>query len=570
MSNNDKIILDTVLTKEKEKRAKSYSDSRFYELFVSEKVLVNYDLSYDDLKYGLTGKGGDGGSDGVFPFLNGKLIYEDTDLNEIGNNNHIELYIIQSKISTGFAELVIDKFNVMISDLLDLAKDLNIMKSDYNSQILNNMSCFRDAYKELSGGFPRLSIYFYYATKGDASRIDMKVKRKEGMLIEKCRKLYSRAEVSFVYLGATEMLELASKKPTSKGSLEMIEPPLWCTYPPESKSLGCIGLVKLNKFYSFVCDSNGNKKSSLFESNVRDYQGKREVNREIASTLSNETIEDFWWLNNGITIIAEKIDRAGNTVTIEDPQIVNGLQTSYELIDNHGQNAYINDKRAIMVRIILTNNTESRDKIIKATNSQTSIPSASLRATESIHRKIEMFLFANDVYYDRRKNYYKNQGYDSEKIIGITQLAQAIMAILLKRPDDSRARPSSLLKTGDVYSEIFSDSYEPRMYLNCALLMMKVNKYFDNDMLVDFRDEERRNLKFHVMMYTSIFLNQSVNITANNVADYDIGEVDSKLVKECFAKVANVFRSFKEDKGTAADKTAKSREFVDALVRSYK
>lgn len=44
----------------------------------------------------------------------------------------------------------------------------------------------------------------------------------------------------------------------------------------------------------------------LFDSNVRDYQNKTVVNKEIEDTIKTSTNIDFWWLNNGITIIAGK------------------------------------------------------------------------------------------------------------------------------------------------------------------------------------------------------------------------------------------------------------------------
>ena len=53
---------------------------------------------------------------------------------------------------------------------------------------------------------------------------------------------------------------------------------------------------------------------------------------------------------------------------------------------------------------------ESRDRIIKATNSQTVVPPSSLRATQRIHRDIEEYLQQKGLFYDRRKNHYKNEG----------------------------------------------------------------------------------------------------------------------------------------------------------------
>lgn len=74
-------------------------------------------------------------------------------------------------------------------------------------------------------------------------------------------------------------------------------------------------------------------KTPLLEPNVRDYQGAGSpVNKEIRATLNDaSTTVEFWWLNNGITILGEKCFITGNKVTITKPEIVNGLQTSHEV-----------------------------------------------------------------------------------------------------------------------------------------------------------------------------------------------------------------------------------------------
>ena len=76
-------------------------------------------------------------------------------------------------------------------------------------------------------------------------------------------------------------------------------------------------------------------------------------------------------------------------------------------------------ERSVLIRIIVTEKAEERDRIIKATNFQTSIPPASLRATERLQRDIEEYFLHNGLYYDRRKNYYKNIGKPQDKIVSI-------------------------------------------------------------------------------------------------------------------------------------------------------
>ncbi|WP_199783730.1 AIPR family protein, partial [Cronobacter dublinensis] len=131
-----------------------------------------------------------------------------------------------------------------------------------------------------------------------------------------------------------------------------------------------------------------------------DHNGDVIVNVAIQETL-NTGKEDFWFLNNGVTIITSKAVLSGKTLTIENPQVVNGLQTSHEIYNYFSSLEEVSEEsRNVLVRVICESNAESRDKIIRATNSQTSIPPASLRSADVIHRDIEDFFKANGYFYD--------------------------------------------------------------------------------------------------------------------------------------------------------------------------
>jgi hypothetical protein len=102
---------------------------------------------------------------------------------------------------------------------------------------------------------------------------------------------------------------------------------------------------------------------NIFESNVRDYQGATQVNEEISKTLGTTAgPEDFWWLNNGVTILCGSATHSGKILTIEDPQIVNSLQTSNEVYKNFSKKGILtDDERNILVRVIVPTDGDSRD-----------------------------------------------------------------------------------------------------------------------------------------------------------------------------------------------------------------
>jgi len=65
MPANDPVLLGQILEQRKTELAPDLSESEFFELFVSEELLKDRSLSYEELSSGLVGGGNDGGIDGL-------------------------------------------------------------------------------------------------------------------------------------------------------------------------------------------------------------------------------------------------------------------------------------------------------------------------------------------------------------------------------------------------------------------------------------------------------------------------------------------------------------------------
>ena len=170
-----------------------------------------------------------------------------------------------------------------------------------------------------------------------------------------------------------------------------------------SKGERYVVLVRLSDYYTFISEG-GHLRRYLFESNVRDFMGLNPVNEDIKSTLENPTSPDFWWLNNGVTILASSANITGKSITATDTQIVNGLQTTESIFRHFQGNKSFSDDRCVLVKVIVTHDAAVRDAIIRATNNQTNVELASLHATDKIQRDIEDVLLRHGLFYERRKN----------------------------------------------------------------------------------------------------------------------------------------------------------------------
>ena len=170
-------------------------------------------------------------------------------------------------------------------------------------------------------------------------------------------------------------------------------------------------LVRLEDYWRFVTDEKSNLRRYLFDSNVRDFLGTKGVNDDIARSLTDERWPRFWWLNNGVTILATSATVPGKTIQLQDIQIVNGLQTTETIFRHFKDGSAQSRDRAVLVKIIVSSDAAARDQIIRATNNQNPVEIAALHATDKIQRDIEQILeYGTTGTYQRRKNYYRNIG----------------------------------------------------------------------------------------------------------------------------------------------------------------
>ncbi len=551
---HDQIILEQIIQEKCAESDNELSITQYFEIYTASEILKNYDLTYDDITYGIVGDGGDGGIDSIYTFLNGELIKEDTAINAQQKKNHIEIFLIQSKTSASFKEDAIVKFRESAQDLFNLANNPNDFSKRYNNDLIEKVKIFRNIYSKLAKSFPKLEIRYYYATQGND--IHVNVQGKVPKLQEDIGKMFGGAEFSFEFIGASKLLEMTRDIQSSTRILEVSESPIGTA----AGSYLC--LVSLSKYFEFISDE-GTLSKSLFDANVRDYQGSVVVNTGIRKTLENKKSENFWYLNNGVTIITPKAVLAGKQLTIEDPQIVNGLQTSHEIYQHFSNSDGMEtDDRAVLVRVISEENEEARDRIIRATNSQTAIPPASLRSSDEIHRNIEDFLKPNGFYYDRKKNFYKNAGMPIGKIISIPYMAQTIMAITLLRPDSARARPSTLLNADAEYRTIFSLDTPIDVYLKVLQIMRSVEAFLRADHpALELERKTITNIKYYVAMVVGIKLTGGKTELIKNLAALPSVSIPDKILHDSLKLALNEFHKL-----GGTDQAAKGSALTNNLL----
>ena len=556
MASNDKILLDQIISKSHNSIAPDLSDDEFFEVYTTELVLRKFGLSYDEIDSGIIGGSADGGIDAIYAFVDDELITPDSKFDEAKT---IEIVIVQAKRSPTYHERAINNLISTFGDLLDLETNLEHFAAVYNSDVIGFFRDFREVYKSVILKFPTLKFSFYYVTKGDTDKVHPNVLHRKDMLERRVTEHFSSSKFAFEFVGARELFDLARKQAAPNLQLKITE-----SLSPDDGGFIC--LVTLQDYHNFIIDEEGNRRQVIFDANVREYEGSVEVNKDIRKTLLEGSHGvNFWWLNNGCTIVATKAVLSGKNMALEDAKVVNGLQTSQEIYRHFSTTSDRPDERLVLVRIITTDSEDIRNQIIRATNNQSKIPPYSLRATEHIHHNIEQDFLHNGLFYDRQKNYYKNQRKPKNQIITIQYLAQAVAAIILQRPNDSRGRPTTLIKSDDIYKRTFNEVYPISIYLKAAKLMRMIDTYLRND-APSYISKEKTNLRYHLAMFLPILTTESSTMTTDLFATINLDEMDSELLKNSAEHVWQVFEDLKRVKGLDGDLIAKNSDFDLAVI----
>jgi hypothetical protein len=544
-----------------------------WEYYCVEQFARSYDLSDSELKSGIVGAGLDGGVDAFYILANGEPVDAESEINP-KQPPEFQLLIMQVKSNEGFSPVAVDKLFWFTDDLLDLSKGKADYHSTYHPELIALMRLFKDKFGLVVGETPKISIEFVYSIKKDVQPNEDCLKAGK-RVVEKCSHFFQQAQTKFQFVNAAQLWKQVQARPLRKKTL------VWAAQPMSTQE-GEIGLVRLTDYFDFIREMDGKIAERFFDSNVRGYWPHSGINKSIGETLKSQASPEFWLLNNGVTILTQKIETASGflAVDIHDPQIVNGLQTSRQIFNHF--TAYpvpissptTIDNRRLLIRIIKTSDTEVRDAVIRCTNSQNEMPDESLRATDAIHRQLETAFHLKKLYYDRRKGHYRDQGKPVDQIVSIIEVLQAMLSIVLQRPDDARGRPRNYIKNTKQYGLVFGpDIYQLTLYIKATEICRRIEAFLEAKKLEAIH---RRNVNFYLAMYSACAAIKSAYAITDKLQQIDIPKVITDAFLEgCYSRVWKLYERVAEKLKSADgerdyDSAAKGSELLKAMQTELK
>jgi hypothetical protein len=312
----------------------------------------------------------------------------------------------------------------------------------------------------------------------------------------------------------------------------------------------CILICYASEFAKILTTSDKVIRKSLFNDNVRDYQGTNNVNSEIEDTIREDPAK-FILLNNGITVVCDEFISSNRRITLKNPQIVNGCQTSHVLFYAKEKGLDVG-KIPLSIKVISTKDIDVTNQIVRGTNRQNIVYDEAFETTKKFHKDLEEFFNAvsldyEKIYYERRsKQYHHNPLIKQTEKINIRVLTQSYIAMFLNKPHLSHRHESKLLK--EFANSIFQEVHSMLPYFTSSLTFYKLEKLFRNNI---FERKEYYSYRSHLMMvFRELISGNCPNIYSEKAIDKHCEGVlavlkNDKETETYFRKAIEVFSKCK-------------------------
>ena len=235
----------------------------------------------------------------------------------------------------------------------------------------------------------------------------------------------------------------------------------------------CIGRLPVAEVAALM-KNHGEK---LLERNIRRYLGLHgnRVNEGIRATLNSNTPENFYFFNNGLTLVCDKftynaLQQGDFQIRVNNLQIVNGGQScmtifkTAEELEKAGKSLPAHASVLVRLYELPNDNNDVVLQITHATNSQNPVDLKDLRANDAKQKQLEQSI--QDLGYT-----YRRKRMDSiPKPMDVTAGAAAEAILSVWRHAPHQAKFLTREHFGKLYDTIFTDSLNGAQTVIASLL----------------------------------------------------------------------------------------------------
>lgn len=539
-------------------------ESKQFEMFSSYSVVEQWYTETYNLSDIIIGDGGDCGIDAIAIIVNGNMVTSKEEIDDIIDVNkslsEINFIFVQAKTSAAFDYGDMGTFGAGVKDFF--SEEPQMVR---NEGINEKSEIIEYIFSKATMIKKKPSCYMYYVTTGKWVN-DQNCVGRMNIVTDDLATLNVFSEIHYIPVDGDQLQKLYRK------TIDVVETEICFDnhiFLPDIPKVrqSFLGYLDFKEFLKLIEDENGEIRRSVFYDNVRDFQGDNAVNHEMSETIATSS-NRFILYNNGVTIICKKLSNIRNKYTLTDYQIVNGCQTSHVLFNNKD---IINDNLQIPIKLIETEDDETVNRIIKATNRQTQVTDEQLIALNEFHRKLEAFYSTfsgpQRLYYERRSKQY-SYGNDIEKtrIVTISMQIKSMASMFFDKPHLASRFFGKLMTS---IEGIFNDQHKSLPYYTSAYTLYKIDYLFRNKLI----DVKYRKFKYFILMLLKYDLadDKIPELNSNKMDKFcekilKVVNDNEKLIEEV-SKLLSLFDKHVDD--IASTESTKSAALVDKLRNEF-
>lgn len=439
--------------------------------------------------------------DGVAVYINGVLCGSTESLENISTSSKIievSLHLVQAK--NGKTNLNAGDLNNFISAAKQFATDTPwtedfTRKNNISDQLVDYQHVFSGSFEKKYKVKPTIHLHWCTSQRQNQKEILPSIDVAARNEIESLPTALSdfASNVHFSFYGYDELIEIADKVGSSNECKFNLGNNVPINFPSKDDELcdSFFTFIPGNEFLKIICREDGSLDHTLFNENVRDFQGTENAPfKGMTKTLTDPDSQDlFAFMNNGVTIVASEIGGNSREKHLSNYQIVNGCQTSHALYQHRDNLEDVH----VPLRVIKTSNTDILDKVTYSTNSQNKVTAEDMAARSQTARKLEHFCRREDVElpiaFERRTGQFTHTAIKipKKRIFSKKEFTKAYVACVKMKPHAAIGYFDRYQNGGkdDIW---LNGASIPLLYLS-TYLVMKINELrFYND---------HTNLKYH-------------------------------------------------------------------------
>lgn len=447
-------------------------DRKVSRAFVLLAVSTYLSIELSEARSILTDGGGDAGIDSIY----------------VADTNDLELpvTIFQGKYKkdlekdANFPANEVQKVIATIKTIFDRDKDIKRLNPTLKAEIENIRSLISDGY------IPVVKIVLFnnglrWNEEGEQHLVNAR---------------FPKNQVEFEYINHENMVDFIQSNKEIKASFQLTGESLAEDFNFKRVLIGKVNVTEIAKLLRTHSDG-------LLEKNIRRYLGlnRNRVNEAIRNTLLGDRKDNFYFMNNGITMVCRKfsynaLQEKNWEIVAEDLQIINGGQTCKTIEQTVEANEDKDFSQVyVLIRLYELSDDRAHEELINeitlATNSQNPVDLSDLRSNDSIQRVLETDIKQLGYNYRRKKDLIST----NESIIPLSVAAQALYSIWKEKPHVAKFKRKELF--GSLYDDVFKPGF------NAAQVVIAV-------LIYRFCDNQRRKAalieEFPHIPYSSYFL----------------------------------------------------------------